>query len=80
MSEPHRCPDCGRATEIFFSLVTGQPATYMVLNDEFIGLSDITSQLTCPSCGWQLTGILRDLVFDLTSNRITAGQFIPADT
>lgn len=77
MNKPHRCPDCGQATEIGFALTTGQPASYMVLDNEFIGLSDITSKLSCTACNWQLSGILRDLVFDLTSHQITAGQFIP---
>jgi hypothetical protein len=80
VNESHRCPICGHATEIGFSLSTGQPASYMVLDNEFIGLSDITSRLSCPACDWNLTGVLRDLVYDLTTSRVTAGTFIPADT
>lgn len=76
-AQHHLCPVCRTPNEIAFSLSPEQPGSYMVLEGEFVGLSDITSRLYCETCDWELKGVLRDLVIDLINYRITAGEFVP---
>ena len=76
MTETHRCPDCDAVTKISF-LFDIRSAAYMVLDKEFVGLSDIATRLYCPSCPWQKTGVLKDAVVDLDTYQITAGKFVP---
>jgi len=76
MSEPHRCPLCNSPSKIAF-LFDVRASSYMVLDNEFVSLSDIATRLYCPQCPWQQTGVLTDAVVDLNTYQITNGQFVP---
>lgn len=73
----HRCPVCSQPSEMDFDLGHEDGGSFMVLEGEFVGLTDISSRLYCAGCGWELYGVLRNLVVDLKSSRITAGEFLP---
>lgn len=70
------CPVCCGPTQLTVTTQDNLDLAYLLDDETFTALGDVTCALLCPGCGHVQPGILRDAVIDLSSGLVRHGAFL----